>query len=993
MSELLHTFRRKNLREKAATLVVTLLVLTLLSTIVVAFVQTVSMERSAARSVANRYQAELAAQAGANMAKSQLISAINHPDAGGVAYTVWSYFTATNNDASYTAITVGRPATLNDTNYLATNNTTWLFSPPSTNAPADPDTISNLSEDSKIDLGEFFDKPPISVPVSVPWHEFSRKTNSGLIEIHRFAYWVEDDSSRINIQPLLATNHFNASANNPRRQNGSLPAEIIPSEIFPDATLSKLTNSALNIARTDKSVFQALSQQESDLLNPFSSIFTTHSKSHNRIRYGPATGAANNFRRGTRKLNLNWPNLTNTTIAAQERVNLIADAIERGAPDFYSSDHVKYYQNSTPAGANPDQSAPASIRREMRESLAASIIDYIDDDNIPLQPNLQNPNDLENPPPPVRMVADIGRPRFFGSESAPVINEIEIIWNADINDVQAKPNVNRSGDAEAGYTYTIPILWRFELWNMSDQSIPARSYSIRAYSHRQIRGAAFGFGGTPMPPETELVLDLGIHDFSPGEIKILSVSEEYTSTGPRDLGTTWNRFRLGPDGLGGLNPGNATTNADDEPERHARSSFVLFDSSSGKWISNTLLLDSSNVLGDGRSNFSPGNMGESFGNRVNDPRSQPSFVYSLNAALTGYDSSNSSTSDRDWSQNSGSLGTINNNIPATSGGNRFYQHLGFWFDRPRLNTGNAGEQPESALEISRIRNSSMANIGELGNIFDPSWHNPINRGSDSNPANNFPYRRGGSSGVRSPFRGGASLRIGQPDGRTNYAQNSWILTDVFTSDWNAVNQQVVPNLNQRGVDEQKGLININSPKYAQISSGVNSTIAAALRLPTMQGVANGAGTSFFPDRVVESIRQRLSRGAENIASWQQARPFYLPGEISELDVWQEPTLYNPEETLVWHPTANTNAPRRLNRGDFAREEITQRSLALLTTGGNVFRIYVIGQYLTAPINQPNNLTLRSSVAFEEVVDMKSEFDETTGQQLSIQPITLQISHE
>jgi hypothetical protein len=70
MSAFAHTLRRKSPREKAATLVVTLLVLTLLSAISVAFIQSVSSERSAARSTLNRYNAELAAEAGIQTALS-----------------------------------------------------------------------------------------------------------------------------------------------------------------------------------------------------------------------------------------------------------------------------------------------------------------------------------------------------------------------------------------------------------------------------------------------------------------------------------------------------------------------------------------------------------------------------------------------------------------------------------------------------------------------------------------------------------------------------------------------------------------------------------------------------------------------------------------------------------------------------------------------------------------------------------------------------------
>lgn len=59
-------------RRRASSLVITLLVLVVLSTIVVAFMQSMSIERMTARSVANSYQAQLAAEAGFSVALKRL---------------------------------------------------------------------------------------------------------------------------------------------------------------------------------------------------------------------------------------------------------------------------------------------------------------------------------------------------------------------------------------------------------------------------------------------------------------------------------------------------------------------------------------------------------------------------------------------------------------------------------------------------------------------------------------------------------------------------------------------------------------------------------------------------------------------------------------------------------------------------------------------------------------------------------------------------------
>ena len=61
---------------KAASLITTLLVIVVLSTIVVAFLQSMSIDRLTANSSRSMLQAELAARAGLNSAIAQLLTAI-----------------------------------------------------------------------------------------------------------------------------------------------------------------------------------------------------------------------------------------------------------------------------------------------------------------------------------------------------------------------------------------------------------------------------------------------------------------------------------------------------------------------------------------------------------------------------------------------------------------------------------------------------------------------------------------------------------------------------------------------------------------------------------------------------------------------------------------------------------------------------------------------------------------------------------------------------
>jgi type II secretory pathway component PulK len=63
-------------RTKAASLITTLLVIVLLSTIVIAFMQSMSIDRLTAKSARNILQAELAARAGLSSAVAQILTAV-----------------------------------------------------------------------------------------------------------------------------------------------------------------------------------------------------------------------------------------------------------------------------------------------------------------------------------------------------------------------------------------------------------------------------------------------------------------------------------------------------------------------------------------------------------------------------------------------------------------------------------------------------------------------------------------------------------------------------------------------------------------------------------------------------------------------------------------------------------------------------------------------------------------------------------------------------
>ncbi len=892
--------------------------------------------------MANRYQAELAAQAGVEAAVAKIYGAIAHPDSAGTAFTTWAFFPTANPTNYYVAITRGAPTNLSQTSYLTSNNTKWLISDnilrDSTSAvvvsnQAMPNLVETLDANSKINLNQNKRVTGGDANLFAPWEEYSRKNNGGFIEVWRYAYWVDDESSRLDVRVV---GNRNAPNSGHLKDLGASVSEIPLLNITNSQEMSVLENQRDTIL-TDKTAALLFSGVPQSSIVSNSWLLTSQNNGYDLIQYGATNG--NRARKGAPKFNLNWSSLTNSTLPIQTRVNYIADFIDAGNTNYLAN--VKFGAS----GGN----ATALTKRRIKETISASIIDFQDIDLVPSQPeNLMGPGNTNSPAPPVRLMntAETPEPRFFGVDTSPVINEIMIVWNANSSNTTANATVLRSGSGP--YTYTIPIAWRFELWNMMDSPIPSRNYKIRGTYLQQITSSAFGFGADAIPPETEKIFDLGNHSFSPGEIKVITSREDFTSTGPNDIGATWSSF--------------VTAN---QPDGHDRAAYILFDGASSKWLSSSTYIKGFEAPVDGVNVTGVGSAGSGAGNRINDPRTQP--LRSFSSEIAGITVLSFDDQRDNQSAKPGSIGFINNNIPISDG--RFnYQNMDFWFDRPFMSSGNASS---AILSISDIKNSAFTSIGELGKIWDPSWVHPRPQGADGNTDNIVAYR-----GSLIPlFKGGASLRVGQPDGNTNYHANSWALMDLFGVSTNSVSSNAPP--------KWIGKINVNIPK---VGNGFTNT-DLIFRLPALQTAtpALGSATNIDTRFIYEAMKNRL--GYPAVVNWSNAQPFYSLGELSELAAWTNTSLYMPPASFLRLPSSGTGPTLdKLNLADRTREEIFRRACNLLTTKGYSFRIYSIGQYLTAPISNPTNLRVVSSTFVEHSVTMPMQENSTTGIYTNAPPI-------
>ena len=221
------------------------------------------------------------------------------------------------------------------------------------------------------------------------------------------------------------------------------------------------------------------------------------------------------------------------------------------------------------------------------------------------------------------------------------------------------------------------------------------------------------------------------------------------------------------------------------------------------------------------------------------------------------------------------------------------------------------------------------------------------------------------------FRGGArTLKIGQAerwstqnayglwDGvETSASRNwtSWRLADVF-SVTNSTNLPGVININgalrDNGAALQAlvfGLIYESSPSGAQATSGRNLNVA----------------------NFVTAVRNHLAGGTVD-TNHSNDRLFWERGQLGELaDSQNRPLLSSPLNTLAGVALSTTQ--------DRGREELVRRMMELITTKGNVYTIYAIGQSLNPRTGQPvatqkMKRTFRIDPTFNPALPADNTFD-------------------
>ncbi len=939
--------------EHGAVLVITLLVIVVLAVAAVAFMQNTSTERQTARSQGSQYRAQLAAEAGASAAMATVADLITrYPD----SVTVWQNIGggAVNGTSNEATVLYARangansnvgasPAAFGgDVQLLAiplvsrTNTPTTLNTSPValasivSNVPVVSGVTTNLNATNTVWTEPFIGRrtttnagTPVTAGQWIYVTKFGGPTNATNPYVARFAYWIEDESFKVNVN--VATNGL----------RGATSLGLGPDEIRIDGAWRASTNPTLtnaNAAATisgrssfgasgypsvRSAVFPALGNT-ANMTNTaeFRFLTTTHSAGLDLSRGGFKRFDVNELTRGgSSAYRLN----ADRFIAAITNTNSAPLFGQR----FYRTNGINTTNTVASDGSNRGASNHTLI---YLNKIAANVLDYIDADNQPTiltisnnfgirtgrpdlaETNIFNPGQGGEGINPFVAIGVENKPYLYGyaigvrltnmtpmgfhTDTGPTTNEATFgfildhyfeFWNPGTNDILGDDMFIQVADAP--------------LWFIDEEkstTFPA-SEGTRNFEKTLPSGSKFPAGSTTLvttAPAAEA------QEFAPNAQNIISVYSpdldavrSYSGKTSQILVTNsppFNRFYSLSVAIRGdeLDYDTQMILGNDSGIIEMFPALTL--SSMRVWAKSGLpsvLTNRSSLFG------SIGTAGTAPRAVEGDPRALNEQLILDPYELGGADTPNQTRFQTDSSHPLGSP------------------------DSNRVNPNNWVDFTTFASGASNaplvVANSDILSIGELGNLTDPS---------------RVPATTGVLSNVTYSRSGGRTLRIGQPElaswydgNQTNASRTwtSWRLADIFTTT-NAVTIDGL--INPNGVLRDRGV-------------ALRAALHGFTYLPSPNGAPNTADRTLNSNNITTLVTNMVSR-MTNANSFNPAgslNPFWERGEISELGV------LNTGTALLG---AGINMSNTIDRG---REELVRRSMQMLTTRGSVFTVYVIGQ--------------------------------------------------
>ncbi len=1092
-------------RDPGFSLIVCLIILTLLSILVVSFITTTTSERTTSKAYLNKATAELAANTAVNQAISLLTEQIaQYPDSA----TVWDsvvpptgtkpadnlpvegtylYYTTTGpNFSTGTSAATPRPARVlplfsrskggeaitddveitakntvlgteawNDTTSVNLNRARddkdsdgWIGSPPTATPAPGPGSGAAMTPTPKPFRAKWIeikDQAPLTSGTPIPGTPTPKV-------IGRYAYWVEDESFKVNLN-LLSNGKRGREMDVKDPITGAvtakgeltLDAEALARPFYqthPERAsdcpawhtpIQGLLRSASAPFMSDEVKLNAVSSAAFTLRDEFFGKQLFELRAFNRAGASATPDPAayllgdktkffatifssglNVSRQGSQRLNLSGLGfdrpykLSSVTTADEEKeynrqIQRLVEAIRYHAPKFGQ----RFYRNTAAIDAttlNAEQVMPLKPTDPPHQTiylykLAANIRDYIDPDS---QPTMIQNNGLLAPraAPALAMSAHEGDNDYWaqGKDAAPFLQEAVARFRSQ---------------CFSDRTYKLKVDYYIEFWNMTGQDIYAKETPGQRHLNNAFVKIAdpvgwFGHGGGTAPLTDpsgnpsfgrELTIDLSTGVYKPGSgtgnkgtpapdgvvfragtcTVITSDPDDllpasagswpgscYTTGGLNKTVTYYCSNLVGKREFAGPLPPNVVGNPvdgiwpqfRDAPNSSGQNqedygtevilanSYGYLDShpytiSKGGGPNVTYLNqttsnrnyrddtyggtlfgngNSPSQLGDPRTNneqmvfrrWKLGGIGEPDQTRYFNPTVSDDYRFSL-----GWPNSRYVFPAR----------TVQRNTSGTKKVSYAWKDRFKVWDQTMTDEAVAVPNPDAKTAPAFVANENIRSIGQLGDIFDPARL----------PGN-------GSYPVTSSRGGGRTLRVGQPDLDTIKMDNlsdqsqqwaSWRLADFLSPS----NELYLPGqININGLRRDNGAA-LRAACYgltmkATYCSASNSdTTAADPSSPTTKDAADFNTDDLGLSPATPGLQKLINEAKTRLELTDLTRPTYFRerGEISELKVFSSKAT----DLLL--------GIRMYDAFDRSREELVRRLIDMITTRGNVFSVYAVGQ--------------------------------------------------
>jgi len=993
--------RPRRQEPQGAVLVTTLIVLTVLAVVAVAFMQSTSMDQLSSRSTSGSYRAQLAADAGVAVARGQLAQLITrYPD----SVTVWQNIgggpaSGTNNEATVlyarsnvtTPNTPARPAQFGAEvafigfPLVSSTNTDGVPVANLTNLPfaANDPLMVNLNATNASQPEAFIGTRSMTNPgapiAAAQWIYIGRSpgpTNATNPAVARYAYWVEDESFKVNVN--TATNGARGVSTN-----------VGPGDLRLDGSWQSASNAAVRNANA-----AAVVADRGTNTNFFPTAGSaavaaalTSAASAAELRFLTTANSAglDLTRGGFKRFNINT--ITNGDKRTALNRLILAITNTNAAPLFGQ----RFYRlANTALGINATNAVTSAHANIYLQKIAANIYDYIDADDQPTIVNNDATNSLPLPAKPAFGIEAVGggldgtNPvAAIGVENTPRLQEYAV--HARIRSMRYDPgnadsfgftNTNAPVPPPTQASYEIWIDHYFEFYNPGTRDITLTNAFLKIYDQSAwtgsspldqegrpieipVNGVIFpagrvtvlttapaGVGGAVSVGAAGDALINNANDTNVVPLTVADSDRKFTGTTTAIYsfpGTnTYNNFGLGPDlkydrvfevrqvprSAAGQDYQTAVLLGNDQG---VLESFVGLSqgSTAGGTATWSLRVDTGYIrdgMGTGTTGLGPGNNDNLRGGSLRGnsgvttlPSSTEGDPRALNEQLvfTNYNTNNT--------DNTRFYNTLGSSVP--DGSTMGAPNTNFIRNASGLSTNWV--DVSSLLAGSNnaplfVRNGPLLSIGELGHITDPA-------------------RVGGGGGIDLSRGGGRTLRVGQSElvsiaggamswytgtNQTNASRTwtSWRLADIFTATTNT-------NVAIRGLINPNGALRDNGAALQGALFGLTFLPAGP------DGAALIAGQTARVTNVVSNVITRLTNGNAAGLGSGALNPFWERGEISELGVFNS----SAGSTLVGGVVMS-------NAFDRGREELVRRSIEMITTRGSVFTVYAIGQALQIPTN-------------------------------------------